>query len=218
MLKRILLGVFVLVLVIVWVRSMGGGSNEKSSPSVDQKVDFNKPIKCTKMMIQGDAGTGELTMYINGPMYRYDMVMNHKQMGKREMHAIIKDGKSYVWGTALSIPSFVGGGAFGIITSADDTSYTPNMPDLASLKTSGNMGGMKCEPWALDQTMFEVPETIKFRDIEKDGMMGFMGDEMAKGMGGLVTGVPCSYCERMNTEPMKDQCLKTCKKDEKKHQ
>ena len=216
MIKRIVLGALVLVLVIAGVRSLSG-SSKKASQGSEQKVSAHTPLKCTKMMMQGDAGTGELTMYIDGPMYRYDMVLNHKQMGKKEMHGIVKDGKTYAWGSALMIPGLSNG--IGIITSEGDTTYTPDIPDVESLKLSEKMGGMKCEPWNPDPSMFALPKTITFRDIEKEGMMGIMGNEMAKGMGGLVAGVPCSYCERMDTKPMKEQCLKTCKKDEsKKHE
>ncbi len=213
MVKRILLGALVFVLVIVGVRSMTG-SGEKSQPDTEQKVSVNTPLKCTKMMVQGDAGTGEITMYIDGTTYRYDMVMNHKQMGKKEMHAITKDGKTYAWGSALMFPGLSGG--VGIITSDDDTTYTPDVPDVESLKLSGEMGGMKCEAWNPDSALFDLPEGITFHDIEKEGMAEIMKEGMAKGIGGgMFAEVPCSSCKYTQSEEAKEACLKTCKKDEK---
>ncbi len=213
MVKRILLGILVLVLAIAGIRSISN-TGKKNSQHQNQKVNLRTPLKCTKMMVQGDAGTGEITMYIDGSTYRYDMVLNHKQLGKKEMHAITKDGKTYAWGSALMIPGLTEG--IGIITSEGDTSYTPGMPDFESLKASESVGGMKCEPWNPNPSMFDLPKTIQFRDIEKEGMMGVVGEEMAKGMSGMLAGVPCSYCERMDTKPAKDQCLKVCKREEKK--
>ena len=215
--KHISLGILIIVFVVIGIHSLKKDSQSKTSTTVHQELKLFGPmkLKCTKMMVQGDEGTGEITMYINGSMYRYDMVMNHKEMGKKEMHAITKDGKTYVWGSALMIPGLTNG--IGIITSDGDTTYTPDIPDVESLKLSGDMGGMKCKPWDPDLEIFELPKTIRFRDIERDGMMGFMGEEIAKGMSGMLAGVPCSYCDRMDTKPAKDQCFKTCKKDENKN-
>jgi hypothetical protein len=101
------------------------------------------------------------TIYINGLSIRTDYTVTGGKPGNSQGH-LISDGEYfYIWtdqntGFKLQISAFPGQNA---TTSAENL--------LSSYMKMDTNSEIKCLPWQVDTTMYELPSNIDFKDLTK---------------------------------------------------
>lgn len=206
----------ILLIIIVGAMMFGGGDsiNQENKNKVDSNLSFNTDtgVKCKNIVGMGTAGKSESTMYFYKDLARYDSVITHKDMGKRDMHMIIMKDKSYVWGSGFTMPGL---GNTGLIFNSEEGSdfAPPVASDIEELKKNNfNVPGMDCEEWAADENAFALPKDIKFSTEQE-----LMGGMMQKGMksdGMPNVAIPNFDCKEMCKQVMdkrqREECENSC--------
>ena len=217
--KNIYLALGALLVVVVggWLFFSGKGSDSGSgSTGLLSALSADSGVKCTRITAMGDAGSSEGTMYFYKDKARYDSVINHKQMGKRDMHILITKDKTYAWGSAFAIPGMTNGGL--VFSNEENSDFSPpEIADIEELKKNDfKVPGLNCEKWTPDPNLLNPPKDMQFSSQEEimQNMMGGFGmpgvgaSGAAPGMGAMA--VPCSACEEIGDKTMKEKCEKQC--------
>lgn len=210
----LIVGAIVLLAIGVWVIFSGKANTPGStSKQASRSLSLDSGVKCVRMNAVGDAGTSEGTMYFYKDIVRYDSVINHKELGKRDMHILVTKDKTYVWGSAFQIPGISSGGMV-YSNDAEDNPAQMQKEDIEMLKKNNfKVPGMQCEEWTPDQNMLTPPKDIKFSTQEEmmQNMMKGFAPSGAAGfgpMGGMA--VPCDTCDKITNQAMKEKCKKQC--------
>ncbi len=190
-------------------------SSRSGSGTFVSDLSPDRGIKCTKIIAEGDAGSSEGVMYIYKDRVRYDSVMKHQQLGKRDMHVIVTKDKSYAWGSAFSVPGLIEGG----LIFDNDSGEGPDLPELKDIEKMKRDGfeipGMDCQPWNPDEEILTPPKDIKFssqEDMMQNMMKGLVPGSM--NFGNPVPMDNCNFCKNIPDEKQRQECQKSCRDEE----
>ena len=213
--KNIYIAIGIAIILAIGAFWLLPKSDDKNTTKVAD-LDLNTGVKCVNIVGMGTAGNSESVMYFYKDLSRYDSIMNHQTMGKRDMHIIITKDKTYAWGSAFNVPGLLSGGLVFDNEEDNDLAPTTELSDMEELKKSNfKIAGMKCEKWTPDLDTLSPPENIKFSS-QDDLMTNMMQGLMPGGMPniGTIPGDTCDMCDNIPNKTAREECRKQCEEDE----
>lgn len=139
----------------------------KGNLSLNELSALGKPLKCTfnkvsdsvtvdgVVYLSGDSTT--TAQYVKGLM-RGDFKITGSPVGPIESHFITRDNFSYTWTSLAAI------GYKKAVTESAQTTSSPE--DQASIIGEQDKVSYDCTPWMPDQSQFELPSNITFKDLQ----------------------------------------------------
>lgn len=214
--------IFIVFLLLVMATSLSGCFKSKKSADENQQSAANqeeesffgsmqdlltrgKSVKCTYKSTDDGAKEATGVLYVAGNKTRSEMSVIEEETGKKlEINSIIIGDWMYMWnnfmqgGTKMNIKEMQG-------EVKVDEKYSQGEVDKMKEKID-----YKCRPWIPDNSKFDIPTNIEFRDMTKimEGFQDTMGninmDEVKKS-GEEAKQKLCDMCE-MLTGQAKNQC------------
>lgn len=138
-------------------------NEETTSSSTTQ--DIVKIIKEGKNMqcnfnYADDKSSTAGVFYVSGTNMRGDITTRSDEKGEEtDLYMVRKGNESYIWGGTLPMN-------MGMKMSVDLDEFATNN-DRTSQYFSDERADYDCKPWEVDQTAFEIPNTVKFQDFSQ---------------------------------------------------
>ena len=143
---------------------------------------------CTFSNKAGAQGSG--TVYVSGGNVRTDFVTSIENGSTQQMHMIVKDKTSYMWGDALQ--------GQGIKMSfADITEPTASGSQQQAGFDANQSVEYSCKPWVADASVFELPAGVQFSDLSAAIQTQVQG-KMDTGVSG--SSAACMQCDSVPAE------------------
>lgn len=143
---------------------------------------------CTFSSKAGTESSG--TVYVSGGNVRTDFVTSIENGSTQQMHMIVKDNTSYMWGDALQ--------GQGIKMSfADITEPTASGSQQQAGFDANQSVDYSCKPWVATASVFELPAGVQFSDLS-----ALMQTQTKGQMGAGVSGssAACMQCDSVPAE------------------
>jgi hypothetical protein len=152
------------------------------SGSVKDLLALGKNLKCT-WTFENEQSQMAGTVYVSGTKSRTDMLVNAPQTENLTTHFISDGQTAYSW---------TDGQPQGYMFKINpDDQNTPD-PENQQYRDWQNEYEYKCDTWSLDNSLFQIPQDIKFVDLNQQMQ------ELKSNMGGICDQLP---------SPQKEECL-----------
>ncbi len=224
--KKIILSLVGGVVLVGLLFVFSGISNDKVDENIEEKItsnngkklDRNSGVLCVQKVDVGGKGNSVTTkIYFAKNLMRYDTFLNTPYKGEKDLHMLMIDGYSYLWGNGMIANTLTGGsGVTGMKMKNDEKDkygFSQNVDFEELEKSDFKAPGVECRSWKPDAKIFEIPSDIKF--LEPDQMMQNMmngAQFVEKGEEKNNQGFDlCGMCSTIPDENAKKECLKSCK-------
>ena len=170
-------------------------TESKVKTSLKELITKAKPVKCTYKLESENGGTSGIT-YVFGGKVRSDFVQ--KIPGEKDIEShFIKDGDwTYTWSSTSES---------GIKVKREDESddYPDEGEGKVNYKDMDTEMDYSCKGWLVDNSVFEIPKNIEFKDLNA---------EMNKAKESMKS--MCGTCEMISDEKEKLECRESLRCDE----
>jgi hypothetical protein len=163
---------------------------ETAKNSIMDLIKQGKNVSC-EISMPDQNSTG--TTYISGQKVRSDLTIN---IGSKQMLShIVGDGNyMYMWQE---------GSGQGTKIKFDPNTPLPSVSASAQTQSAdiNKQVDMKCSPWSVDNSKFDIPAAVKFTDMSQ-----LLNSVKSSGAG--VPKMDASLCDQIPDAAAKAQCLK----------
>ena len=179
----------------------GNGSEESITGTMMDLFNKGKDMKCVYSQ-KDESGNYEGTTYTSNKKLRSDFTVKNSDNSSYESHSIMDSEYMYIW-TTLSNQ--------GTKIKLSEYQTEENNADMKAGKQAdvNQNYDYKCSPWIKDNSKFEVPTNIEFKDLTEE--MNKATEQIDNLNTGDVLKNACASCDSSPTDDAKETCRQSLK-------